>query len=166
MVPRLAAGIGIALGCATSSGLAQNPVRFSGESAGRVARGGHVDARVRATIDPGWHIYSLTQGRGGPVAMRLTLADSQWFALRAPATGPVPRVSFDANFHIDVETYEQDAAFSLPIRVGARAPVGADTIQVRARYQVCNAAMCLPVRVDVVRVPVTVVTTRTTPPPH
>jgi DsbC/DsbD-like thiol-disulfide interchange protein len=135
--------------------MAQTPVHWTATSAGKVVPGTTVSAQIAATIDPGWHVYSLTQGPGGPIALRITVASGQPFTLQGNPTGPAPHTEFDPNFGITVEEYEERAAFTVPVAVGA-APVGQDSIVVRARYQVCNASLCLPPRTENVAVPVTV----------
>ncbi len=135
---------------------AQTPVHWTATSAGKVVPGGTVSAQIAAAIDPGWHVYSLTQGSGGPIALRITVAPGQPFTLQGAPTGPAPRTEFDPNFGITVEEYEEHAAFTVPVAVASTAPVGKDSIVVRARYQVCNASLCLPPRTENVAVPVTV----------
>ena len=135
--------------------VAQAPVHWTASSAGTVAQNATVAAHISAAIDAGWHMYALTQGPGGPIATRITVASGQPFTLQGEPTGPAPRREFDPNFGITVEEYEERAAFAVPVAVGA-APVGQDSIVVRARYQVCNASLCLPPRTENVAVPVTV----------
>jgi DsbC/DsbD-like thiol-disulfide interchange protein len=135
---------------------AQTPVHWTASSAGTVAPGATVDAHISAAIDSGWHVYSLTQGAGGPIAMRITLAAGQPFALKGNPTGPAPHTAFDPNFGIQVELYEKSATFTVPVAVATAAPPGRDSILVRPRYQVCNASLCLPPRTETVVVPVTV----------
>ena len=136
----------------------QTPVHWSASDAGIVAPGATVAARISAAIDPGWHVYSLTQGAGGPIAMRITLAPGQPFALKGTATGPAPHTAFDPNFGIQVELYEGSAVFTVPVAAAATAPAGKGSILVRPRYQACNASLCLPPRTETVAVPVTVAT--------
>jgi thiol:disulfide interchange protein DsbD len=138
---------------------AQTPVHWAATSAGTVAPGATVSAQIAATIDPGWHVYSLTQGPGGPIATRIALAAGQPFTLKGDPTGPAPHTEFDPNFGIQVEQYEETAAFTVPVAVGTTAPAGKDSIVVRARYQVCNASLCLPPKTESVAVPVTVAAT-------
>jgi hypothetical protein len=45
----------------------------------------------------------------------------------------------------------------VPVVVAPTAPLGKDSIMVRARYQVCNATLCLPPQTETVGAPVTVV---------
>ncbi len=135
---------------------AQTPVHLTVSDAGEVEQGAEVAAHLSATIDPGWHVYSLTQGPGGPIALRITVAPGQPFTLQSVPTGPAPRTEFDPNFGITAEEYEEHAAFTVPVAVGGAAPVGRDSIVVRARYQACNASLCLPPRTENLAVPVTV----------
>jgi thiol:disulfide interchange protein DsbD len=136
---------------------AQTPVHFTATPAGRVARGATVVAHVNSAVEPGWHVYSLTQGPGGPVAMSISLAESPEFAMRGEPSGPAPRVEFDGNFGIDVEVYEQSVTFDVPVAPTRAARSGPRQIPIRVRYQVCNASLCLPVRGETIQVPVTIV---------
>src|ERR1700738_4362234 len=40
------------------------------------APGGKVSALLTATIDPGWHLYSLTTPKGGPNPTTVTITDT------------------------------------------------------------------------------------------
>jgi hypothetical protein len=55
-----------------------------------------------------------------------------------------------------VETYEKTVTFTVPVRVDKGAHVGTDTVVVSARYQACNATLCLPPQTSMVPVPVVV----------
>lgn len=143
----------------------QTPVHWSASDAGTVAPGARVTAHISAAIDAGWHVYSLTQGAGGPIAMRITLAPNQPFALEGTPTGPAPHKEFDPNFGIHVELYEETATFTVPVVATAATPIGKDSILVRPRYQACNASLCLPARTETVAVPVTVATSAKKPAP-
>lgn len=128
-------------------------------SATTVAPGGAVTATLSAAIEDGWHVYSITQGPGGPVPMRISLADGHPFVLAGAPKAPAPVSGFDSNFGIVVETYEGSAAFALPLKVVPTAHPGADTLAVKARYQVCNASLCLPPRTETVTAPITITPT-------
>jgi thiol:disulfide interchange protein DsbD len=125
---------------------AQNPVTWTATSSSKsVAAGGTASVKLSATIEEGWHIYSITQPAGGPNPTRITVPDSQPFALGGDIK-PVapPAVAFDQNFNINVETYEKGAGFTVPVKVDKDAKPGTQKIHVNARYQVCNATSCLP----------------------
>ncbi len=151
--PMLAA----ALVAAPAAGAQENPVTWTlTPSATTVAPGGTVSAKLSATIEDGWHVYSITQGPGGPIPTRISLADGHPFVLADALKAPAPISGFDSNFGITVETYEGSAAFTLPLKVAATAHPGVDTLAVRARYQVCNASLCLPAKTETVTAPITI----------
>jgi thiol:disulfide interchange protein DsbD len=61
-----------------------------------------------------------------------------------------------ASFGMEVELYEGDAAFTLPVRVAAAAPAGPQKVIVNTSYQTCDNKICLPPKTVKVEVPVTV----------
>jgi DsbC/DsbD-like thiol-disulfide interchange protein len=136
---------------------AQTPVHWVVPNPARVDPGGVASVYPSARLESGWHMYSLTQVAGGPVAARITLAEGQPFALHGAPTGPTPRLAFDQNFGIEVEEYEERATFTVPVAVAQTATLGVDSIMIHVRYQVCNASFCLPTRTDTLAVPVVVV---------
>src|SRR5579884_2423107 len=83
---------------------AQTPVHWSARApAGVRHAGATVRVRLTATIDPDWHVYSLTQKPGGPTPLRITVPAGQPFTLGGTVTGPTPHVEFDPNFSMQVE---------------------------------------------------------------
>lgn len=130
-------------GCSrTPDAGAQTPVHWSAAPAHIDASGtGHLT--LTAKIDDGWHIYALTQGPGGPVPTRFTPATGQPLYFEAnPTVSPAPKTEMDESFGIPVEMHERQATFT----IGVKADKGAhpDSVHVRARYQACNASLCLP----------------------
>ena len=62
----------------------------------------------------------------------------------------------DASFGMEVELYEGEAVFTLPVKVAAGAAPGAQKLVVSASYQSCNNKVCLPPKTVKVEVPVTI----------
>lgn len=123
----------------------QGPVRWQASATPAEAkRGGRVSVKLSASIDDGWHIYALTQGRGGPEPLAIRLAERQPFTLAGSVTSPAPSVKFDQNFGADVAEHEGNTAFVVPVAVASNAPIGAQTLTVTARYQACDSHICLP----------------------
>jgi thiol:disulfide interchange protein DsbD len=139
----------IALGILLASALhAQDPVQWTVHAPSASFRAGDTfTVEVTATIDPAWHIYSVTQPRGGPFPTRITLADAQPFRLAGTVTGPPPKIEMDSNFGIQTETHAGTATFRIPVQVAAAA-AGQRQLEIRARYQACDATNCLPPRTD------------------
>jgi DsbC/DsbD-like thiol-disulfide interchange protein len=121
-----------------------------------VAPGSTVQVALVATIDNGWHLYSTTQPPGGPLPTRITVAQSPLFDASGAVSFPKPIVTADPNFGINVETYDQSVTFTVPVRIAANARPGVDTVAIQARFQACNAQLCLPPRTQTISVPVTV----------
>ncbi len=135
--------------------LGQNPVNVTMTVApSTVPAGGKGTARITASIDAPWKMYSITQGAGGPIPTRITGGDGP-FKVGAPS-GPRPKVAMDPNFQINTETYTGSPAFSVPFTVNADAAEGPQTLNVNFRYQVCNDTVCLPPRTAKLTASVTV----------
>ncbi|MFM8415096.1 MAG: hypothetical protein ACKOCX_10265, partial [Planctomycetota bacterium] len=100
---------------------------------------------VTATLEEGWHLYSITQKPGGPLATKLTVAaDSPRQAAGSFTADPAPTVRLVD----DVPAWK-----GLPIeehgkRVTWRAPLAAGSGEVRGsvRLQLCQDTSCLPPR--------------------
>lgn len=130
-------------GCSTAPKAgAQTPVHWRVAPVTIAANGtGHVT--LTATIDDGWHIYAVTQGPGGPVPTRFTLAAGQPLALGGdPKVSPAPKTEMDESFGIPVQMHEHQASFTIPVKTTTAAHP--DSVLVRARYQACSASLCLP----------------------
>lgn len=145
-----------ALACSRAPQGVQTPVRWTATApAVAAAPGGTASVGVRAAIDNGWHIYAIDQDPGGPVPTRITLGDGQPFTLAsAVSTITPPHTEMDESFHINVRMHDRDAGFTVPIKVDSSARPGGDTVHVNARYQVCNASLCLPPQTARLTVPV------------
>ncbi len=133
----------IALGASACFGQQLDPVQWSLSSdLQRVRPGEPVSLQLTATIEPGWHLYSLTTPRGGPIP---TTA-----ALRAGALQktvlyqPAPERRFDQNFNLDTETFANQAALLVSGVVPLDAHAGGLDVIADVRYQACSDRQCLP----------------------
>ncbi|MBE3072961.1 MAG: thioredoxin family protein [Acidobacteria bacterium] len=125
----------------------QDPVKLSlrlAPGTAAVAPGSTFRVQLVATMDEGWHLYSITQPPGGPIATRITVSKGQVVALDGKIDAPAPRVTFDQNFGLDTELYDGEVTFVLPLRVAADASAGSQKITVETYYQTCNDQFCLP----------------------
>ncbi len=101
-------------------------------------------------------LYSTTQPPGGPVPTRIVVVASPVFAAAGAVTFPKPAVTPDPNFGINVETYDRAVTFTVPVRIAPDAKPGVDTLSIQAKFQSCNATLCLPPRTQAVAVPLTI----------
>ena len=68
-----------------------------------------------------------------------------------------PQITWDEILDMRrLETYEDEAAFTLPLRVSRNARAGTQKLLVNASYQACNEKMCLPPRTVTLELPVEV----------
>lgn len=116
-----------------------------------VRPGANVVIVVHAHIPVGWHLYSLTQPPGGPMATTINVGPSSLVRIAAPVDAAIPRIAPDQNFPIISETYDDSAIFSVRVAVSPSAAAGEHTIEVRVGYQTCTESYCLPPRTDTVR---------------
>jgi thiol:disulfide interchange protein len=109
------------------------------------APGAKVLARLTAKIDSGFHLYSLSTPPG-PIPTTLAMQDNPVVAKYA-IYQPPPHIAFDPNFKADLETFENEVVFLLPLELAKAAPAGPAELAVQTRYQACDARQCLlPVR--------------------
>lgn len=113
-----------------------------------IVKGRTVPITVQADIAKGWHIYSLTQKPGGPIALRLDLIGAGDVVMRGLVNAPKPERTFDRNFGIETELYSGSPRFTLPVGVPGRTASGIRKFQIGVRYQVCSDKLCLPPRTD------------------
>ena len=106
---------------------------------------------VRASIIPGWHVYSLTQKPGGPKPLSFQLEPANGFALGSPK-GPAPQTAYDAEFQMRTETYSGGPVFDIPVRWTKPLPGGTTELHLVVRYMACSDKLCLPPRKETVTV--------------
>lgn len=115
------------------------------------APGETVTLKVKAELNPTYHIYQYTKtpttGSDSPIYTSFDLFDTgglevvgEWTASKDPikhADPNFPNVPF-------VEYFEDDVTWSVKLKVPANAAPGEKTIQVQARYMICNDSTCSP----------------------
>ena len=105
--------------------------------------GSRVLGRLVVKLDPGWHLYSLSTPKGGPIPTTIRPAqDAPIDALRVYQ--PKPSRAMDPNFNLETETYDREVEFLLEIGIRRDAPEGSAELRIESRYQLCNDRMCLP----------------------
>ena len=129
----------------------KNPVRWAivgGGSVRTVVPEQTVVVVLEAEIEKGWYIYSQTQKPGGPIPLRIQLAEADDVGLRGGIRAPKPITKFDKSFGIETELHFGKPRFIVPLGVPAGSPTGKRDLQVTARYQACNDTICLSPRTE------------------
>src|SRR5579863_6440499 len=108
------------------------------------APGATVLGRLEATLDPEWHMYSLTTPPG-PIPTTIKTDNS-------PAVDsftilePPPVRKLDPGFGTDTETYEGRQIFFARIQLKKDVQPGPVSITFVPRYQTCSGTTCIPPR--------------------
>jgi thiol:disulfide interchange protein DsbD len=124
-------------------------------SAKSVKAGSRVMLKLVATTQPGWHLYSLKPIPEGPIPTRIWIAEGQPFSLASSVQAPEPTAMQDPALGMEVEFYEGETPFTLPVKV-ATGVAGPQTLTVSASYQSCNDKLCLPPKTIKVQLPIAV----------
>lgn len=148
-------GLCILLVFAASANAQQQRVAWSGKIVPEQVKPGQ-KAKVLLTgaIDSGWHLYSLTQPAGGPRPTLISLEEGSVFTIEGTPQQPKPKTAFDPNFQINTETFEGTVTFTVPIKVADSAPLGAQKLIAKVRFQVCDEHQCLPPRTKPIEIDV------------
>ena len=154
----------VPLGLLIASGLlvviqrAPRPVRWEFVTPAPLSALPGVPMRVdlRARIEWGWHLYSLTQPPGGPRPTRIALLDSSIFVLDSAVVVPPPDSIPDQSFGIMTEVYDDSVTFTLPLKMRQGAKIGVHLLRAAVTFQTCTGRICLPLRTDTVSTPIRV----------
>ena len=118
--------------------------------------GARFSVRLVGQIQEGWHMYSMRAVAEGPIPTRVWVAEGQPVLLAGTIKASTPQSVQDSSFNMEVEQYEGQAEFTLPLRVSSAANNQSLTLVLHASYQVCNNKICLPPKTVKVEVPVTI----------
>ena len=111
----------------------------------RAPAGSKIPLHLKATLQPNWHLYSLTTPKGGPIQTTAGITEHPAISgVKFYQSPPVRK--FDPNFKIDTETFESDVDFPIVAELAKDAHAGPVEITAQVRYQACNDRICLPPR--------------------
>ncbi len=121
-----------------------NPVQWSLSAAPEpVSPGSTVVLRLHADIAPGYHLYSLTTPKGGPIRTTLSLKDSPAFE-DARMYQSSPDRHNDPNLNVPVEIFSGPTDFPIQAKIKPDAVFGTAILTAQTRYQACSDEICLP----------------------
>jgi thiol:disulfide interchange protein DsbD len=135
----------LALAAPRAFAASPNPVKLEASLAEKaLAPGATSEITVAALLDAGWHIYSLTQPAGGPIATSVKLDPTKVLELAGEIRQGAFEKHHEAAFGVEVESFTGKAEFWIPVRVLPATKLGKYTCSVRVRFQACDGKMCLP----------------------
>ncbi|HJP63250.1 MAG TPA: protein-disulfide reductase DsbD N-terminal domain-containing protein [Mucilaginibacter sp.] len=96
---------------------------------------------LRATIQPGWHIYSQNVKDGGPIKTSFTFTPSKEYTLVGKTAEPKPVTKYEEAFKMNVSYFENSVTFQQKIKL--KSP-GVKAVKGQLEFMVCNDHKCLP----------------------
>jgi hypothetical protein len=111
----------------------EDPVKWS------YAAKGTAVLLFKATIAPGWHIYSAYQEDGGPIKTSIVLAAKSGLTLLGKVTEPKPITKYEKVFEMNVHYFEKEVIFQQ--KISAKPGTIAKG---SVAYMTCNDEKCLP----------------------
>lgn len=95
---------------------------------------------IKASIEPGWHLYSQYMKDGGPVKTSFTFAADPGYKLLGKTVEPKPVLKFEKVFGMEVGFFETSVVFQQKIKLLKKATA----IKGSVEFMVCNDKQCLP----------------------
>ncbi len=117
----------------------QEPVKwsFSVEQ-----KGAEAELLMKATVDEGWHLYSIDIPETSPVyATDFVFEEDSSYSFIGSITEPEPVEEFDPNFEEILKYHKKDVTFRQKIKVLSEKDF---TVKAELVFMTCNDEMCLP----------------------
>jgi hypothetical protein len=114
-----------------------------------------VSVDVLGTVEPGWHVYALTQPAGGPIPLQVSVDANDVAQSAGDPTGTAPIKKQDPSFQMETQLYQGDFTLHVPIVV-KHPPAGKQLVPLSVRFQACSDRVCLPPRTVHLSLPVEV----------
>ncbi len=105
----------------------------------KAVSGTEYDLVFTANIDKGWHLYSQTVGKGGPVPTSISLKSGAKASGKAKEESAFKKEALDPNFNMKVTQFENKVSFTQRVKGTA----GADA-KGEIEFMICNHERCLP----------------------
>jgi len=96
---------------------------------------------LKATIQNGWHIYSLNGKEGGPIKTSFTFAPSVAYVLKDKTIEPKPITRYENTIKMNVSSFEKEVVFQQKIKLKSQKST---VIKGKLEYMACNNSKCNP----------------------
>lgn len=96
---------------------------------------------LKATMQKGWHIYSMDVKDGGPIKTSFTFSPSREYNLIGKTVEPKPVTRYEKAFSMDVSYFENSVVFRQKVHL--KSPK-ASVVKGKLEYMTCNDMKCLP----------------------
>lgn len=148
----------------------QNPVSVSAKiDQSQLKPGQTAKLLITVKLEPGWHIYALTQPPP-PRAAQVKIDESGVFKSNGKVLQPKPKVYQDPNFSepgkpFMSQAFENEVTFTAPIKVAGDAQAGAQKLIAKFSYQACDDQTCLRPTTKTFEIETTIVAASVNAPP-
>jgi DsbC/DsbD-like thiol-disulfide interchange protein len=95
---------------------------------------------LKATIDDGWHIYSVHQEEGGPLKTTITFDSQPDVIYVGEIIEPKPIIKREEVFKMDVHFFNSSVIFQQKIKLKGKETI----IKGKVAFMACNDRECLP----------------------
>lgn len=102
---------------------------------------------IKVAIDKPWHMYGTVEYKptdpsgSAPINATIALAKNNVLDSDGAIVSPAPIKKYDDNFKMEVEYYEDQAIFALPVKIKAGVS-GKQEVSIDYGYQVCKKGTC------------------------
>ena len=114
------------------------PVKWS--YAAKKISGTEMVVFLKATIQKGWHIYSMHVKDGGPIKTSFTFSPSKEYSLTGKTIEPKPVTKYEKSFTMNVSYFENSVIFQQKIKIKS---AKASVVKGKLEYMTCNDVKCL-----------------------
>jgi len=118
------------------SGPVEEHVKWSASMDASAAPSSATTVTLKAEITKGWHLYGLKPIEGGPISTKIEAGEG--LTLKGAVTSSKTIQKHDPNFDLDVEFFEDEATFQVPVQLGPDIQKGA----LKVTFQACNDHTC------------------------
>lgn len=121
-----------------------DPVKYTLTEMPDTVKAGQVfEVTVEASIDKGWHLYSILNDPGaGPYPTQFSTPIPE-MVITGDIEESEAEIAFDPNFQTDLGWHSNTAQFTIPIAFNSDLQ-GTQTLILEVLYQVCDDRSCLP----------------------
>ncbi|MGI4759432.1 MAG: protein-disulfide reductase DsbD domain-containing protein [Janthinobacterium lividum] len=96
---------------------------------------------LKATINPGWHVYSQNVKDGGPVKTTIKFDPSKAYTLVGAPQEPKPISKMEKTFNMEVSYFANSVIFQQKVKLTGKGPF---TVKGNLEFMACNDEKCLP----------------------
>lgn len=110
--------------------------------------GEQTTVKLTMTVDAGWYTYGLVPHKDkdgfGPQATEIAVAPPSVLTVAGKIKAPKPKQKFDQGFQIDIDYYEGEITFLVPVKAASTLASGKHTATLTVSSMTCDSERCLP----------------------